>query len=228
MSLYAIGDLHLSLGGSKSMEVFGGRWEDYVRKLSEGFSGLHDDDLTVLCGDISWGMSMEESLEDFLFIDRLPGKKIILKGNHDYWWSTASKAKRFFADNGITTIDILHNNSFAYEDVAICGTRGWFYEELKGDAHDRKIMQRENMRLEASLKSAGEGRKLVFLHYPPKYLNYDCPDILRLLDEYEVELCCYGHLHAASCAYSFNSKLNDTQFRLVSADYVNFTPQKLL
>lgn len=228
MSLYAIGDLHLSLGSNKSMEVFGGRWTDYTEKLKSGFSELTDDDLTVICGDISWGMSMKESLSDFRFIDALPGKKIILKGNHDFWWSTATKAKNFFADNGITTIDILHNNSFSYDGVKLCGTRGWFYEELKGDSHDKKIMQRETMRLEASLKSAGEGEKIVFLHYPPKYLQYECPDILGLLREFNVKLCCYGHLHAASCAYSFNGKLDDTEFRLVSADFVNFKPQKLI
>ena len=110
MSLYAIGDLHLSLGTDKPMDVFGGRWENYVEKIKEGFSVLNDDDLTVICGDISWGMSMDETLEDFKFIDRLPGKKIILKGNHDYWWTTATKAKKFFAENDITTIDFLHNN----------------------------------------------------------------------------------------------------------------------
>lgn len=228
MSLYAIGDLHLSLGSNKSMEVFGGRWIDYTEKLKDGFSELCDDDLTVICGDISWGMSMEESLEDFRFIDTLPGKKIILKGNHDYWWSTATKAKSFFAANGISTIDILHNNSFTYGDYKLCGTRGWFYEELKGDAHDKKIMQRETMRLHMSLESAGEGEKLVFLHYPPKYLQYECADILKLLEEYRVKLCCYGHLHAASCAYSFNGTLGETEFRLVSADHVNFKPQKII
>ena len=228
MALYTIGDTHLSLAKDKPMDIFGEKWKNHAQKLKDGFSIVGEDDLTVICGDISWGMGIEETKEDFLFIDALPGKKIILKGNHDYWWSTAAKAKKFFAQNGITTIDILYNNSFDYGEYAICGTRGWFYEEEKGGEHDAKIMRREIMRLEASLKSAGEGRKLVFLHYPPKYLNYDCPDILRLLDEYGVELCCYGHLHAASCAYSFNGKLNDTQFRLVSADYVNFTPQKLL
>lgn len=228
MSLYTIGDLHLSLGSNKSMEVFGGRWTDYIKKLREGFSGLSDDDLTVICGDISWGMSMNESLCDFKFIDSLPGKKIILKGNHDFWWSTATKAKKFFADNGITTIDILHNNSFSYGDCKLCGTRGWFYEELKGNSHDKKIMQRETMRLEASLKSAGEGEKYVFLHYPPKYLQYECTDILALLREYEVKVCCYGHLHAASCAYSFNGVSDGTEFRLVSADHLDFKPQKIL
>ena len=155
MALYAIGDLHLSFSGDKSMEVFGGRWENYVEKIKTGFSGLREDDVCVLCGDIAWGLSLEEAREDFLFLSRLPGRKIILKGNHDYWWSTASKAYQFFAANGIANIDILNNNSYVYGNYAICGTRGWFYEEERGDAHDKKIMLREIGRLETSLKSAG-------------------------------------------------------------------------
>ena len=126
MALYTIGDLHLSLGSNKSMEVFGTAWEGYVERLQEAFSRLQDGDVTVLCGDLSWGMSLEESLEDLRFIDALPGRKILLKGNHDYWWNTAAKMKRFFADNGLETLEILHNNCLWYGDVALCGTRGWF------------------------------------------------------------------------------------------------------
>ncbi len=222
MSLYAIGDLHLSLGTEKPMDVFGGRWLNYVEKITDGFMALHDDDLTVICGDITWGMTMDEALPDFLFIDKLPGKKIILKGNHDYWWTTATKAGNFFREHGIESIDILHNN------VSICGTRGWFYEESKNDVHDKKIMNREVMRLEASLRSAGEGDKYVFLHYPPKYQGYECPEILELLKAYNVKRCCYGHIHSAGCAYAFNGILGGTQFQLVSADYVQFRPQKLI
>lgn len=228
MSLYAIGDLHLSLGVEKPMDVFGGRWLNYVEKISEGFAPLNDNDLTVICGDITWGMTMEEALPDFLFIDKLPGKKIILKGNHDYWWTTATKAKNFFKEHGIESIDVLHNNSFAYGGVSICGTRGWFYEESKNDVHDKKIMNREIMRLEASLKSAGEGERYVFLHYPPKYLGYECPEILELLKAYGVKRCCYGHIHSGGCAYAFNGMLGGTQFQLVSADYVQFRPQKIV
>ena len=228
MSLYAIGDLHLSLGTDKPMDVFGGRWENYVEKIKEGFSVLNDDDLTVICGDISWGMSMDETLEDFKFIDRLPGKKIILKGNHDYWWTTATKAKKFFAENDITTIDILHNNCFKYENIALCGTRGWFYEESKGNEHDKKVMNREIMRLDASLKAAGEGEKYVFMHYPPKYYNYEYPEILELLRKYDVRRCIYGHIHGSGCAFAFNGMYGNAKFDLVSADYIQFEPKKLL
>ena len=120
MALYAIGDLHLSLNSDKSMDIFGDGWHDYIRRIREGFAPLCGDDVTVLCGDLSWGMSLEESLEDFRFLNALPGKKILLKGNHDYWWNTAAKMKRFFAENGLDTLEILHNNCLFYGDVALC------------------------------------------------------------------------------------------------------------
>ena len=228
MSLFAIGDLHLSFAGNKPMDVFGDRWENHAEKLLQGFSCVEEGDLTVLCGDLSWGMNFEEAREDFLFIDRLPGKKVILKGNHDYWWSTAAKARRFFAENGITSIDILHNNCYFYQDIAVCGTRGWFYEEETGAAHDKKIMLRELGRLETSLKAAGDREKLVFLHYPPIYQKYECPEILALLKEHGVRLCCYGHIHGQGCRLSFNGWRDGTEYRLISADHVNFTPVKIL
>lgn len=228
MALYAIGDTHLSLSSNKPMDIFGPRWENYVEKIKQGFSELNEDDLTIICGDISWGMSLEETREDFKFIDALPGKKIVLKGNHDYWWSTASKAKRFFADNGIDSIDILNNNCFFWGDYAICGTRGWFYEEEKGGEHDAKIMRREIMRLETSLKAAGERKKLVFLHYPPLFLSYRCEEILELLKQHEVRLCCYGHIHGKGCSLAFNGWTGGTEYKLVSADFVNFKPVRLI
>ena len=203
MALYAIGDLHLSLGADKPMDVFGGPWENYVEKIKLGFSSLHADDVCVLCGDLAWGMTMEQALPDFQFIEALPGKKILLKGNHDFWWSTAKKAYSFFEAHDMHTMDILNNNCYFYGDYAICGTRGWFYEEARGEAHDRKIMLREVGRLETSLKAAGDRTKLVFLHYPPKYLGYECPEILDLLDAYHVPLCCYGHIHSRGCRSAF-------------------------
>ena len=228
MALYAIGDLHLSFAKDKPMDVFGNRWENHPEKLKLGFSSLSEDDTCVICGDLSWGMGLEETREDFQFIDRLPGKKIILKGNHDYWWSTATKAKTFFAANGITTIDILYNNAFEYGEYALCGTRGWFYAEETGGAHDKKIMLREILRLEASLKAAGDKKKLVFLHYPPVYQNYRCEEIIELFKKYEVRLCCYGHIHGKSCGGAFRGWYNGTEYKLVSADFVNFTPVKIL
>ena len=228
MSLYVIGDTHLSFGSNKSMEVFGGRWENYVEKLREGFSTVKPEDTTVLCGDLSWGMSIEEAREDFLFLHRLPGRKIVVKGNHDYWWTTAAKAYRFFAENGIDSIDILNNNCHFYEDYALCGTRGWFYEEERGGEHDKKIMARELLRLEASLKAAGDREKLVFLHYPPKLVNYECTEIVELLCAYGVKRCWYGHLHSAACRAAYESEYRGVRFELISADHLNFIPKKIL
>lgn len=228
MALYAIGDLHLSMGSDKPMDVFGERWQNHTEKLKAGFAALNDDDVCVLCGDLSWAMGLDASAADFRFINELPGKKIVLKGNHDYWWSTASAAKRMFERNGIDTIDILYNNAFTYGDYALCGTRGWFFEEETGGEHDKKIMRREIMRLEASLKAAGDRKKLAFLHYPPIFQRYRCQEILDLLREYEVSLCCYGHIHGKGCAAAFNGLREGTEFRLVSADFVNFSPVKLM
>ena len=227
MALYTIGDLHLSLAKDKPMDIFGANWQNHAEKLRQGFSSLREDDLTVLCGDLSWGMGLAETAPDFHFVDELPGKKIILKGNHDYWWTTAARMKRFFAEEGINSVEILHNNCFFYGDWAICGTRGWFYEEERGDAHDEKIMRREVMRLDASLKAAGDREKLVFLHYPPIYQNYRCQEILALLDEHRVRLCCYGHIHGKGRALAFNGCIGATKFLLVSADQVDFKPVKL-
>lgn len=227
MALYAIGDLHLSLGGDKPMDVFGGRWQGYVEKLEKGFADLRAEDVTVLCGDLSWGMSMEAAREDFLFISRLPGRKVVIKGNHDYWWSTASAAYKFFAANGISTIEILNNNCLFYGETALCGTRGWFYEEERGSEHDRKIMLRELGRLEASLKAAGEREKIAFLHYPPKFAAYECPEILEMLGHYGVKECYYGHIHGKGCSAAFRGVKNGVKYELVSADQLMFRPLRV-
>lgn len=228
MSLYAIGDTHLSLSSGKSMDVFGGGWTGYVEKLREGFQAVSWEDTVVICGDVSWGMSLEQSREDLALLDALPGgRKLLLKGNHDYWWTTAAKMKKFFEENGFSTLDILHNNCHFYGDTALCGTRGWFYEEDRGE-HSAKIFNRELIRLEASLKAAGEREKLCFLHYPPLYQGYRCQEILELLERYEVRLCCYGHLHGGSHRLAVIGRQGDVEYRLVSADYIGFRPVKLL
>ena len=227
MALYTIGDLHLSMTGEKPMDCFGEIWVNHPQKLVEGFHDVKQEDIVVLCGDLSWGMSLSGAKEDFRFIDGLPGRKLILKGNHDYWWSTATKAKRFFDDNGFETLDILHNNAFFWEDYALCGTRGWFYEEDRGTEHDRKLMLREVQRLEASLKAGGDREKIVFLHYPPVFQNYRCEEILRLLQEYRVSQCYYGHIHGRGCPLAFHGTIGFTSFRLVSADALRFVPLKI-
>ena len=229
MALYAIGDTHLSLASDKPMDVFGGGWTGYVDKLREGFNAtVSQGDTVVICGDVSWGMSLEEARADFAFLDALPGgRKLLLKGNHDYWWTTASKMKAFFAENGFSTLDILHNNCHFYGETALCGTRGWFYEEDRGE-HSAKIFNRELIRLEASLKAAGEREKLCFLHYPPLYQGYRCQEILDLLERYRVSLCCYGHLHGGSHRLAVTGRQGTVDYRLVAADYVGFRPVCIL
>ncbi len=227
MALYAIGDFHLSLSGDKPMDVFGDIWKDHAEKIKNAFSTLNADDVCVLCGDLSWAIGLEEAKEDFRFIDDLPGRKIILKGNHDYWWSTLSKMNTFFSANGFTSIRILNNNSFLYHDMAVCGTRGWFFEEETGSLHDRKMILREAGRLRRSLESAGDAEKLVFLHYPPLFQNYICRELTDLLEEFDVKLCCYGHIHAAACRAAFSGWHGGTEYKLVSADHLAFKPLKI-
>ena len=227
MALYAIGDLHLSLSVNKPMDVFGPGWANHVQRLEEAFSQLTAEDVTVLCGDTSWGMALRESLEDFRWIDRLPGRKILLKGNHDYWWATAAKMKKFFAENRLTSLDILHNNCYFYGEYALCGTRGWFYEEEQS-GHNEKILNREVGRLEASLKAAGGKPVLAFLHYPPLYTGYRCPEILRKLEEYGVKRCFYGHLHGPTHKRAIEGRVGNVAYSLVSADYLEFIPKKIL
>ncbi len=228
MALYAIGDLHLCLGAPKPMDIFGGAWVGYMDKLKAGMSAIGPEDTTVLMGDLSWALSLEESREDFAWINRIPGRKIILKGNHDYWWSTATKFYDFCKANGFENLHILNNNCYEYEQWAICGTRGWFFEEEKSGTHDEKIFRRELLRLEASLKAGGDRTKIVFLHYPPVYKGYECPQILELLHRYGVRQCFYGHLHGGSHNLAIEGMTDGIEYRLLSADRLNFRPYRII
>lgn len=228
MALYCLGDLHLSLSVNKPMDVFGGAWVGYVDKLTEGLSVIGPEDTTVLLGDLTWGMDLKQAKEDFAWINRIPGRKIILKGNHDYWWTTASKFYKFCQENGFENMYILNNNCYFYNDYAICGTRGWFFEEDRSGTHDEKIFRREMLRLEASLKAAGDKHKLCFLHYPPRYRGYQCPEILELLKQYDVRACYYGHLHGDSHKLAIEGLWDGVDFHLAAADYVGFKPLKIL
>ena len=224
MALYAIGDLHLCLGAPKPMDVFGGAWVGYMDKLKQGLFSIKPEDTTVLLGDVSWALGLEQAKDDFAWINEIPGRKIILKGNHDYWWSTAAKFYKFCDEQGFTDQLILNNNHYEYDGWAICGTRGWFYEEDQAGSHDEKVFRRELLRLEASLQSAGELPKIVFLHYPPKYKGYECHEILELLHKYDVRRCFYGHLHGASHGLALEGLWDGIEYRLVSADKLNFIP----
>ena len=224
MALYAMGDLHLSLSAEKPMDIFGGAWEGYMEKLRNGLSVLTEEDTLVLLGDLSWALDLASAEADFSWINDLPGKKIILKGNHDYWWSTAAKFYKFCQEHDFRDMSILNNNHYEYDGWAICGTRGWFFEEERSGAHDEKVFKRELIRLETSLKSAGDLPKMVFLHYPPRYKGYECGEILELLNRYEVRRCFYGHLHGGSHKLAMEGQWDGVEFRLVAADYLNFKP----
>lgn len=224
MALYAMGDLHLCLGAPKPMDVFGGAWVGYMEKLKQGLSVITEKDTLVLMGDLSWALDLNSAVADFAWINEIPGRKIILKGNHDYWWSTQAKFTKFCLENGFSDLNLLNNNCFFYDDWAICGTRGWFFEEERSGDHDEKVFRRELIRLEASLKAAGDREKMVFLHYPPRYKGYTCREILDFLESYGVRQCFYGHLHGASHKLAMEGTWDGVEYRLLSADYLNFQP----
>ena len=224
MALYAMGDLHLCLGAPKPMDVFGGAWVGYMEKLKRGLSVITGDDTLSLMGDLSWALDLNSAVADFAWINEIPGRKIILKGNHDYWWSTQAKFTKFCVENGFSDLNLLNNNCYFYDDWAICGTRGWFFEEERSGDHDEKVFRRELIRLEASLKAAGDREKMVFLHYPPRYKGYTCREILDLLKSYGVRRCFYGHLHGASHKLAMEGTWDGIEYRLLSADYLDFQP----
>lgn len=234
MSIYVMADLHLSTSTDKSMSVFGARWTDYMTKIKKNWSKIiTDEDTVIVPGDISWAINYEQAYSDFKFINELPGKKLLGKGNHDYWWGTYAKNKRFVEENGFNTIDFLYNNAYLVEDYIVCGTRGWYVDEKmqsisSDDAEYQKIVNREASRLKMSLEEAKKLQKnneeiLVFLHFPPVFNDFICDEIVNVLLEYKIKNCYFGHIHGSySIPRSFNYK--DISFTLVSSDYLNFIP----
>ncbi len=225
MAIFTIGDLHLSLGASKPMDIFNG-WENYVERLQKNWTAsVGPEDTVVLCGDISWAMRIEDCTRDFAFLHALPGRKILAKGNHDYWWTTVAKMNRYLEVHGFSSISFLHNNCFFVEERAICGTRGWLFDA--GQPHDQKVMNRECSRLRASLAAAGSVSKIAFLHYPPIYPQADAVELVSILHEYGVKRCFYGHLHGASIARAVQGTVDGIEYTLVSADALLFFPFKI-
>ncbi len=223
-------DLHLCKGNpEKTMSIFNG-WQNYQELIEKNWKELiSDSDTIVLPGDISWGMSLKEAAPDFKFIEQLPGQKIVIKGNHDYWWTTKKKMEDFFAAEGCTSIKILHNNHYRYGEYGICGTRGWV--NMPGETQDEKVLRREVQRLETSIRSAlNEGLKpIVFLHYPPIFATNFNYDILDVLYRYKIEECYYGHIHGKSahdlCVKNTYDGIN---FHLIAGDYLQFIPEKIV
>lgn len=224
IAVYTIADLHLSLGGDHSMDVFPG-WAGYVDRIAQNWRELvAPEDTVVLPGDLSWGMSLEEALPDFIYLQALPGRKILLKGNHDYWWTTRRKMESFFSAHGLNSLEILNNNSVLVDGIAVCGSRGWLFET--GEAFDDKIIHREALRLEASIQEAQKtgGEPVAFLHYPPVYGESISPQILEVLQKYGIRRCYYGHIHASGCRWAVQGQAYGIQFQLVSSDYLKFRP----
>lgn len=231
MALYTIADLHLPLGIDKPMDIFGKAWENYVERLRENWqSTIKDDDTVVLPGDISWATYLEQSVRDFDYLHSLNGRKILLKGNHDYWWTTMNKLREFKEAHSYDDIFFLQNNSYMYEDIAICGTRGWIHPAWDGfGEEDKKLFSREVQRLELSLKTAENYREIyVFTHYPPISLDKESNDFTDMMKSYGVTNCIYGHLHAAAHKNAMQGTVDGITYKLVSGDYLQFEPYKLL
>lgn len=236
MSVFVIADLHLDIKtNQKSMEVFGQRWLGYVEKIRKNWLRVvGENDTVIVPGDISWGLSLEDSIEDLKFIDSLPGRKIIMKGNHDFWWSTVTKLEKALNENKITTIDILNNNAIEVENYIIAGSRGWFTDKsmqnsTQGDVDYDKIINRETIRLKMSLECAKKLKEdtnkeiLVFFHFPPVWSDFCCESIIDLLKEYDIKRVFFGHIHGS---YSVNGTFmyDNIKFQMISADFLDFLP----
>ena len=228
MSLFAIGDTHLSLSVDKPMDVFKG-WTDYTERLAGNWNSIvGGNDSVVIPGDISWAMNFDEAKKDFQFLHSLNGTKYILKGNHDYWWNTMSKMTKFLDENGFDSIKIIHNNAYSVEGFALAGTRGWFYDDSEGDVH--KVILREAGRLRTSLKAASElgGEIIAFLHYPPINEVQRCDELIDVLKEFPVKQCYFGHLHGFVAPGCAKIESDGISYNLVSADYLRFTPKLIV
>ena len=221
MALYTMADLHLSFSTAKPMDVFGDRWKDHPEKIAQRWQ-LTDQDTIVLPGDFSWAIDLNELRADMAFLDALPGKKILSKGNHDYWWETMAKLNRFIAD--YPSVSFLHNNSYTVCGAGICGTRGW---TLETSDEDEKVLNREVGRLRTSLQQA-KAPPIVFLHYPPIFGDLRCEPILEVMKQFGVTEWYYGHLHGAgAAALAFEGESDGITFRLISADHLDFSPVKI-
>ncbi len=228
MSLYAIADLHLSLSSGKPMNIFPG-WDNHVERLEKNWQAtVSPDDTVVVPGDISWAINFDEAKADFDFINRLNGHKVIMKGNHDYWWNSMAKMNRFIEENGFDTITIVHNNYYPYGEYGICGTRGWIKDTE--EPADAKVLAREAGRLETSIKAAlADGKKpIVFLHYPPIFANDYNREILDVLFQYDIKTCYYGHLHGNAHRYAVCGEVDGINYQLIAGDFVQFCPKFIM
>lgn len=235
MSIYTIGDLHLSFYENKPMSIFGENWEGHEEKIKKDWiEKVKENDLVILPGDFSWSMYLKDTYEDFSYLNQLPGKKLLLKGNHDYWWTTVTSMRKFLKEKNFNQIDFLYNSAYEFENYIIAGTRGWGQNE---EGEDKKLLKREVGRLELSLAEASklnenqEKEIIVFLHYPPiinsNIINNEMSDFIRVMKKYDIKRCFYGHLHSNSIKEAVEGQCYGIDFRLVSADSLNFELLKI-
>ncbi len=232
MSIYAIGDLHLSFANSKPMDIFGDKWKNHEEKIKKDWlSKVKNEDTIIIAGDFSWAMNLEETIKDFEYLNNLPGKKILLKGNHEYWWSTITNIKKFLKENKFLNIDFLQNNSFEIEEKIICGTRGWTLANEDSE-NGHKIINRECIRLELSIKDALKRKSdkneiIVFMHYPPITKQNQDTEFIKTLKKYDIKRCYYAHLHGESIDDAVEGNIQGIEFKLISADSLNFKLEKI-
>lgn len=229
MSIYTIGDLHLSFQNPKPMNIFGENWNNHEEKIkNDWLSKVKPEDIVIHPGDFSWAMYLKDTVKDFAYLNSLPGKKIMLKGNHEYWWSTVTNMRKFLDENNFKNIDFLQNNSFEVEDKIICGTRGWSLVNDKTD-NSKKIIAREALRLELSIQSGLDKNKeiIVFMHYPPIVNQNINTEFMKVLQKYNIKKCYYAHLHSKSIKEAVEGKIQGIEFKLVSADALDFKLLKI-
>lgn len=223
MALYSISDLHLSLQGDKPMNVFGDNWFMHHEKIKENwFNKINKEDTVLICGDISWSIKIEQGLDDLNWLHELPGRKVLCRGNHDYWWNSINKLNKLYED-----IDFIQNNFFTFEDYALCGSRGWNLKTENYTEHDYKILNREIIRMKLSLEAAtskGYKKIIVLMHYPPVNDTFESSPFTELFTSYGVETVLYGHLHGPSLQKVFSGEFQGVNYILTSSDYLNFNP----
>ena len=235
MSIYTMGDLHLSFQENKPMSIFGENWEEHEQKIKQNWQkNVKENDLVVLPGDFSWSTYLKDTEKDFEYLESLPGKKLLLKGNHDYWWTTVTSMRKYLKEKNFNTIDFIYNNAYEFENYIIAGTRGWGLNE---EAEDKKLLKREVARLELSLKQAvqlnenQEKEIIVFFHYPPitnnEVINNEQTEFINIMNKYDIKRCYYGHLHSISIKEAVEGKYYGIEFKLVSADSLNFKLLKI-
>ena len=223
MAIFALSDLHLPLGIDKPMDIFGVRWDNYVEKIEyEWKKNVKEEDFVIVNGDFSWATYLSEALRDFQFVEALPGKKLISKGNHDYWWETITKMNAFLEENDIKSVTFMQNNAILCDGVAVCGAKGWISPVDKAfKKEDEKIYRRELIRLEASLKAAAQLSETIIaaLHYPPDEVYSE------VMEKYNVYKCVFGHLHGKRAE---DYRCNNQNYSLVSADFLKFSPIRII